>query len=265
MVTRANTSKDYAAIARSKIYKPSQAKERKPSILVYGRNKKGKTRFCTTAPNVLILDPERGTDQYDRADPDVWPIQHWADLDEVYKYLRANDHPYEYVAFDGMTRFANMALRFVMEQAEEHDISRKPGMVQQRDYGRAGELMKGLMYNFHNLEPGIIYTAQERQVEGEFGEEDEDAEESTIQYVPDLPKGVRSTVNALVDVIGRLYTVRVENKEGKEVIRRRLWLAPSALYDTGYRSEYTMPEYLPNPTVPRLSAVIAGALDKKEK
>lgn len=265
MVTRAGTTKDYKAIAAKKIYKPSSIPEKKPSMLIYARNKKGKTRFCTTASNVLILDPEGGTDHYSKADPDVWPINHWIDFDEVYKFLRTGDHSYDYVAFDGMTRFANMALRFVMEQAEEHDLSRKPGMVQQRDYGKAGELMKGLLYNFQNLPIGVIYTAQERQVEGDFGEEDEDAEASTIQYVPDLPKGIRSTVNALVDVIGRLYTVRMENDAGKSIVRRRLWLSPSALYDTGYRSEYTLPDYLPNPTVDRLTALMKGEHKKKKE
>lgn len=257
-VTRANTSKNYAAIAAKKIHKPTNAPPKGVSILVYARNKKGKTRFCATAPNVLILDPERGTDQLTKLNPDVWPIDRWEDLDDVYKFLRQNPDKYKYVAFDGMTRIANMALRFVMEQAEEHDLSRKPGLVQQRDYGKAGELMKGLMYNFHNLDVGTIYTAQERQVEGEFGEEDDDAEAAATQYVPDLPKGVRATVNSIVDVIGRLYTIRTEDSEGKPVIRRRLWLAPSAIYDTGYRSEFTLPDYLVNPTVPRLVASIQG-------
>jgi hypothetical protein len=257
-VTRASTSKDYSAIAKSKIRKPSQAPPRGKSILIYARNKKGKTRFCATAPNVLILDPERGTDEYTKLDPDVWPIDRWEDLDEVYKFLRGGKHSYEYVAFDGMTRFSNMALRFVMAQAEEHDLSRKPGMVQQRDYGKSGELMKGLMYNFHNLDVGTIYTAQERQVEGEFGEEDDDAEAIATQYVADLPKGVRAAVNGIVDVIGRLYTIRTEDNEGKTVIRRRLWIAPSPVYDTGYRSDYKLPEYLSNPTVPRLVDLIEG-------
>ena len=257
-VTRAGTSKDYSAIAAKKIRKPSRAPARGKSILIYARNKKGKTRFCTTAPNVLILDPERGTDESVKIDPDVWEINQWQDFDEVYKFLRSGKHSYEYVAFDGMTRFSNMALRFVMKQAEEHDLTRKPGMVQQRDYGRAGELMKGLMYNFHTLGIGTIYTAAEREVNGEYGEEDDDAEATATQYVADLPQGVRRALNGIVDVIGRLYTIRTEDANGKAVIRRRLWLAPSSIYDTGYRSEFNLPDYLTSPTLPRLVNLING-------
>lgn len=253
-------AKDYKAIAKAKIQRPSQVQEeRRPSILIYARNKKGKTRFCTTpgAGKVLIIDPEHGTDPMTRLNPHVWHIEKWEDLDDVYRYLRTQEHGYEWVALDGLTRFANMALRYVMGQAEESDLTRQPGMVQMKDYGKSGELMKGMLYNFHNLPLGKIYTAQERMVEGDFSEEDEDTEPSQLMYVPDLPKGTRTTVNGLVDVIARLYTVNVFSKKyDKEMIQRRLWLSPSAMYDTGYRSDYILPDYLANPTVERLISLM---------
>ncbi|QZD97753.1 RecA-like DNA recombinase [Gordonia phage Pons] len=265
-VTRASTSKDYAAIAKAKIHKPSdpQARRRWPNIFVYGRNKKGKTRFCTTAPKVLILDPstEDGTKEFTKANPDVWTIEQWSDFNEVYRYIRTGDHDYDYIAFDGLTRFCNMALHFVRETSEEHDLSRQPGMVQQRDYGKANEIMKAMLHNFQNLPCGKIYTAQERMIEAGDGEEDEDAESTMVQYVADLPKGIRSTVNGLVDVIGRIYVV----KDDEDKIVRRLWLESSAVYDTGYRSEYVLPQYLSNPTVPRLiRAVKTGDPNPRKK
>jgi len=253
MVTRANTKTDYSALAKSRIRKP---RERPLSVLVYGRNKKGKTTFAATAGKVLILDPENGTDHLTKVNPDVWPVNQWSDLNEAYQFLRSGDHDYQYVAFDGMTRFANMGLRFVMAQEEERDISRPPGIVQLKDYGKSGELMKGLLYNIHSLKLGTIFTAQEKQIDaGEFQDEDVDVEDTSIQYVPDMPNGIRTVLNSLVDVIGRIYTVRQETEKGT-VIRRRLWLSPSPLYDTGYRSDYRLPDYLPNPTVPRLEQLI---------
>ena len=250
--------KDYAAIAAKHITRPSALQDRKPSILIYARNKKGKTRFGTTAGKgkVLMVDPEHGTDLMTERDPDTWHIGAWDEMDDIYKFLRTVDHPYEYVCLDGLTRISNMALRFVMSQAEEHDLNRRPGMVQQKDYGKAGELMKGMLYNFHNLPIGKIYTAQERQIDGtNFDSDDDDSEDATVQYVPDLPKGVRAAVNGIVDVIGRLYTVKAEVGE-ETVLRRRLWLEPSVMYDTGYRSDYALPQYLSNPTVPRLVKLI---------
>ena len=254
--TRARGSTDYAAIAAKHITRPAEQSERLPTLLVYSRNKKGKTRFGMSAgkDKVLIADPERGTDRFRKRNPHVWHITEWADLDLLYKFMKNADHDYEWVDLDGMTRISNMALRYVMKQAEEADINRQPGLVQQRDYGKAGELMKGMMYNFHNLPCGVIYSAQERVEDSSYTELDEDVEDAEVRYVPDLPKGVRATMNSLVDVIGRLYIAPIESEEEDTPTKyeRRLWLAPSVAYDTGYRSDFVLPEYLSAPTVPKL-------------
>jgi hypothetical protein len=258
-VATSAAKKDYAAIAASKITSPSQSSAGLPSILIYARNKKGKTRFGTTAGKgqVLIADPENGTKLMTKRDPHVWHIHSWSDLDDLYKYLRSGKHDYKWVDLDGLTRMSNMALRFVMAQAEEHDLSRKPGMVQKQDYGKAGELMKGMLYNFHNLPMGLILSAQERQIDGtNFDSDDDDSEDAQVQFVPDLPKGVRAAVNGIVDVIGRLYTVKIDKDDDTKVVQRRLWLEPSVMYDTGYRSDYVLPPYLANPTVPKLVQLI---------
>lgn len=251
--------KDYAAIAKSKITRPSAIEERPPRILVYGRNKKGKSHFCATAPDVLIVDPEHGTDRLKKLDPNVWPITEWAEMDEVYKFLKLGKHPYKWVALDPTTRIHNLSLTFVRSLAAERSLDERPKLIEKRHYGQAGELTKDMVWNFHQLPLGIIYTAQERMIESSMGEEDEDAEEPGALFVPDLPKGARAAINSIVDVIGRIYTVKTEIKVKrggeiveKEVIQRRLWLEPSAQYDTGYRSEFVLPAYLKNPTVPRL-------------
>jgi hypothetical protein len=258
-------AKDYNAIAKARITTPSKKAERKPRILVYARNKKGKTRFGATAPRVLIIDPEEGTNEESKLNPDVWPVNSWEDLDDVYKFLREGKHDYEWVCIDGLTRIANMSLRWVMYQAEQRDLDRRPGQVGKQDYGKSGEAVKAMLYNFHNLPLGVIFTVQERMMDAiPSGDEDEDSEDAAIMYVPDLPKGVRSAVNSIVDVIGRLYTVKttvkVRASDGtineKEVIQRRIWLEPHVSYDTGYRSAHTLPPYLKNPTVEKLTTLL---------
>lgn len=256
----ATAKKDYRAIAARKIQKPAD-RVRRPQILVYARNKKGKTTFGASAPNVLIIDPENGTDHLKKLNPDAWHVSEWADMDEVYRYLRLGDHPYEWVTVDGITRIHNMALRFVMSQAEERDLDRPPGMVQLKDYGKANELLKGMLLNFQTLGLGVVYTAQERMMSvTDAAEEDEDASEAEVMFVPDISKGARGAINSMVDVIGRLYTVPVTKtvrlKSGgtvdKEVTQRRMWLALHPRYDTGFRSDYQLPDFLTDPTVPRL-------------
>jgi hypothetical protein len=122
---------------------------------------------------------------------------------------------------------------------------------------------------------GVIFSAQERMVQPEFADDaDADMEDAAAAYVPDLPAGARSTLNSIVGVIGRIYIVRgdfkVRDRKTKKVVlkentlQRRLWLEPNAAYDTGYRSEYDLPPFLANPTVPKLVNLIRTGSAKGE-
>ena len=245
--------KDYAKLARERISRPSETK-RKPKYLIYARNKKGKTTFALSmgVDKTLVLDPEKGTDEMKKLDPQRWPIEKWEDIDDAYQFLRNESHTFEWVAVDGLTKMSNMALKYVMRLEEEKSLTRIPGLVQQRDYGKAGELMKEMLNRFHSLEMGVIFTAQERMEDANDSEEDEDAEEAGSMFVADLPKGVRGTINSIVDVIGRLYVVKVDDAEGNPKTERRLWIGESNKYDTGYRSDFELPNYIRQPSIAKL-------------
>lgn len=272
-------AKDYAAIARAKISRPGAG--RMPRYLVYGRNKKGKTRFCATAPDVLICDPEDGTVAETKLDPDVWHITQWTDLDDVYHFVKSGGkspktgQPYKWIALDGMTRMLSMAIDFVQSQLGEKDLTKKPtDQDNRRLFGRANKMIEAMLHNFHSLRGvGIIFTASERVIEIENMEDlgqDDEAMPSSYMYVPDLSPGSRSPLNQVVDVIGRIYVVRGEFEAIKTVIRegkrvrvkttanaeRRLFVAPHEMYDTGYRSGFTLPDYIRNPTVASLGRAL---------
>lgn len=261
-MTTKKKAKDYEAIASEKIRKPSEAAHAR-KILVYARNKVGKTGMCMSAPGVLIADPEHGTDPYIRQDPDVWPIEQWDDLDDFYRFARTGKHDYEWFALDGMTRMHNMALRKVMKLQEDIDLNRIPGLVRRQDYGKANELTKGMMYNWLQLPYGVIFTAQERKIQTTFEDEEEDLGSVQIEYVPDLPAGARKAVNEVADIIGRLYVQKVKvrakgEKEIKVKNQRRLHIGPHEQYDTGYRSDFDLPDMVRNPTVPKLVSMLMG-------
>lgn len=247
-------TKDYAKIAAERIHRPAEIK-RMPKFLIYSRNKKGKTTFGLSAgvDQTLVLDPEKGTDEMRSKNPNVWSIDRWEDLDDAYNFLRyTTDHPYKWIVVDGLTKMSNMALKYTMRLQEEKSLDRIPGMVQQRDYGKAGELMKDLLNRFHGMPQGVIFTAQERMETSFDSEEDTDVEDPNAVFIPDMPKGVRAAANSIVDVIGRLYVVK--NDDDKR--ERRLWIAESLKYDTGYRSDFELPEYVRNPTIPKLVRLI---------
>jgi hypothetical protein len=235
--------------------KINKGKKRPPRILIYARPKRGKSLICATSKG-LVIDPEHGTDWMDglKIEPDTWDVANWQDVDEAWRFCSQSREmsKYDWVCLDGLTRMNSMALRYIVSAEEKRDLSRKPGRVSLPDRGKSGELMQAMMFNFNSLDNhGILYTAQERvMAAGAESEEDEDAEDAQMLYVPDLPKGVRSAVTSLVDVIGRLYVV--PDPEDSQKIQRRLWVEQNISYDTGYRSGYSLPRYIPRPTIPRI-------------
>lgn len=271
----AAADKDYLSIAKKRVHRPSELQSHR-CIFIYGRNKKGKTKLSLSAGRdiTMALDPEKGTDTMKSLDPFVWPITRWADLQEAYGALRTgklspnffkqgeSSTPFSWVSVDGLTRMNNMALRYVMNRQEERDLDRQPGFVQRSDYGKSGELMKQMLANFHSLPMNVVLTAQERMRENKaFGEAEEDDEEtSDYLMVPDLPDSVKSAVNAIVEVIGRIYTATVIPTKGpnagKEITQRRLWIGIHDRYDTGYRSDFVLPNMIKNPTLPKLVAAM---------
>lgn len=259
----AKPSKNYSAIARQTIRKPGD--QRAPRLLVYGRNKKGKTHFGNTAPNVLVIDP----DDQPKSTRDLWPMTKWADINDAYLFLRSGDHQYEWVSMDGLTKIYHYALKWVMNQAEEANLTKQPVQVGKQHYGRANQKFQGMLDNFHSLRGmGIVFTAQEKMVgiDSMDDMDDEDATPVTYQYIVDLPKGARSAINSIVDLTGRIYVVKASPEEpftrkikrnGEVVIeeslrQRRLLIGPDDMYETGYRSEHVLPDFIPNPTVARV-------------
>lgn len=262
--------KDYLKIAKAKVTRPSKNPEfaQRRRVLVYGRKKHGKTRFATSAgiEETLVIDPEGGTDTMLKLDPYVWQVRNWAEVNEAYMALRTgklspallglgpSKEPFKYVAFDGMTKIAKFANAFVRKQAEAKDLERQPGTMSQRDYGRAGELLMEFMTKVDALKMGVIYTAHERMISGN---DDEDDAETDLRVV-DLPQQVRGFLNGIVDVIGRIYVqkvnVRVGGKGGKveERNQRRLWIGLHPRYDTGFRSDWELPDMVKQPTYPKL-------------
>jgi hypothetical protein len=270
------TERDYLKIASQKAKRASDMPIF-PKILIYGRKKVGKTTLMMSVgvENLLVIDPEGGAHYRKDMNPYIWPLESWEDTQDAYGALRTgkftpnhikqgeSSTPFRWVGVDGLTRINNFALHYVRREQEERDLTRHPGFVDRRDYGKSGELMKQLLANFHSLKMGVIYTAHERMKSSAgFADEDDDAGDAEITYVPDVPDAVRNAANSLVDVIGRLYIVRLEANNGKKAAYRRLLIGPSDVYDTGYRSEYDLPDIVTSPTIPKLRKLMKEGSDK---
>ncbi|MGH7954450.1 MAG: AAA family ATPase [Gloeomargaritales cyanobacterium] len=263
-----------------RIIRPAE-QDRLPRLLVYSRVKKGKTLFAHSAGqgNVLIMDPEFGTDwmKSSKLNPHVWPIDEWEDTEELLNYLRSDRHGYQWFSPDAMTKLYDLALKFITRIDPYADLTKRQAAITLPQRGKANELLMTFINRLHRLPIGVIYTAQERIVsntteidgekalaegiESDLTENEEAPEETTLRYIPDLSDQVRRYLTSQVDVIGRLYVVKAKEEDkntGEIVLRnqRRLWVAPHDAYDTGYRSCYTLPNYIAKPTVPKLVRIL---------
>lgn len=260
---------DYLSLARTRAHTPSTKKSFR-RLAVYARNKKGKTRLGLTVgrDNILIADPEGGTDLMKHLDPFVWPVIQWADMQEIYGALRTgklspnhikqgeSSTPFGWVCVDGLTKLNNMALAYVRSVEEQKNLDRIPGLIQQRDYGKSGDIMKQMILNFCALKMNVYFTMQEKMItDGNSYDDDEDAESSDAYFVPDLPNAVRSMINSQAELIGRLYVVTIDGKEGP-VKQRRLQIGLHEKYDTGFRSDFALPDMIKRPTLPKLVALM---------
>lgn len=220
-------------------------------ILVYGRNGMGKTRFASTAANCLIVDiHEEGTRSAKGSGAKKFSVEKWADIGDIYWYLKAGNHPYEAVALDTLTAMNRLCLNMVMGEAEDRDPNREIGMPDRRSYGRAGELMRNQLLAFRNLPMHVIFTAQERVISDEDGDE-------PVLHTPDLPAGSRGIAMGSVGIIGRIYQqqVKIRNKKTKAITERwevRMLVGPHDTFDTKDRTG-ALGNVLRNPT---LAAII---------
>lgn len=264
MAQRRKTEKDYLAIAKQKVSRPA-TKVHFPKMLVYSRNKKGKTTFSLSGgiPQTIVLDPEKGTELMKHKNPYVWNVSRWEDVQEFWGALRTmklspkelgqgpEKEPFKFVSCDGLTRLNKFALRYVRHLEETRDVDRIPGLTKRQDYFKSNELMADFINNLFSLRMGVIFTAQERIITDGNGDDDLEQDDAARYYVPDIPAGVRATVNQVVDVIARLYVVTVETKAGPKK-QRRLQIGIHDSYDTGFRSDFILPDVMKNPTVPKL-------------
>lgn len=220
-------------------------------VLVYGPNGSGKTRFCATAPKVLVAEIESETegDRSIKESPNTRAIDitTWQQVGDLYWWLQSGDHPFESVALDTLTAMQSLAISFVLNEAEALDPTREKAMPDKRTWGRAGQLMRGMILAYKNLPLHVVFTAQERIIR------DEDTGE-VVEITPDLPQSSRGSALGAAGIVGRLAPKEVRVKSKGKV--RRAWrdhlvVSPHETMKTKDRT-LVLPGIVKEPTMDKL-------------
>lgn len=239
------------------------------SMVIYGRPKTGKTRFCASAPNVLIIDcDEKGTDSTrDDLDPEAIRITTWSEVNDIYWYLASGEHSYDSVAIDTVSGLATICMNFILGDEVARDASRDPDQPSQRIYQKQTQLMKTQITNFRNLDMNVIFTAHTRTRETGEGED-----EVVVMTGPNLGPATQSHLLGAVGLIGYLMKREVTVKKKvdgrvrkKKVSRTRLLIGPSDRFETGVRySALKDLDHIDSPDFPAMLEQIKSGLKKKE-
>lgn len=183
--------------------------------LIYGKPKRGKTRFLGTWPNVLILsfDPDGAAvlARDENFQGKVVNVTSWEDVRMWYWILARAKHKFETVAWDTVTMAQEVALRSVLMEKAEKNSSKDPYHAEQNDYGRSARVLRTWIGMYANLPMHFLLTAHERE---DVAPDEATGDETAVWLMPDLQKSVSGFVQGLVGFIGyAYYTVDKETKQ----------------------------------------------------
>ena len=104
------------------------AKAQGLKVLVHGPAGSGKTVLCSTTgalDKTLIISAEAGLLSLRDFDIQVAEVSTLEDLREVYKTLKNDDHPFEWICLDSISEIAEVVLNHELKQSK--DPRRRPG------------------------------------------------------------------------------------------------------------------------------------------
>lgn len=192
----------------------------KYTLLLYGREKVGKTTVCSQWPDALFLTTEPGTKGLPIFEKE---ISLWSDMRKAVRALEKDSSRFKTVIIDTVDQAYNMCMAHVCEELGidypgEDDQGRE-------DYGKSWRDVRtefaDVTARIIRTGRGLIFTshARERSIRGRSGE-------TYDRIFPSMSKQARDVVEALVDMFfycdyardARGRTVRIFITQGDEVV-----------------------------------------------
>lgn len=216
-------------------------------ILLSGEPKIGKTEFCTTAKDSLVLAFELGTNA--RPGAMVQPIEKWTDVRLVLRQLenQAAKEKFKVICWDTVGIAWDLCEQYICAQA---GVSKIGDIPYGAGYKSLSQEFERVLRRITMLGYGIILTSHLK--------EEVNKEGVVVGYKPDLNGRCLKVVNGLVDIIG-VITKEWDDKEHKWT--RSLITRSTPTISAGSRYQYL------DPVIPfgysYLEEAVARAIDKE--
>jgi phage nucleotide-binding protein len=223
-------------------------------ILEFGQTGAGKTHFLGTAADspltspVLIIDVEGGTTTlHDKPTIDVVQVRTMKQIQNLADELHKRPKYYKTVGLDGITELQQLDMREVMQaQYEAKPETTDLYVPSPREWGKSGSRVKEILRYLKDLPCHVIVTALQRE---------EQLNNGTIKFVPDIPGQLKSQLPGFFDIVG--YLRAVDSKVEGEIIRTMQFAqSPRVVAKDRTRA---LPPLLEDPTVPGMWAFITDS------
>jgi phage nucleotide-binding protein len=204
--TKANP---YLDMLMAKITKPETANPYR-KVLIYGEPGCGKTTFCGSAPNTLLIDVEKGSITLTGSNTDVMEYVSFAQVDKLVDFLVAGDaafSKYETIAFDSLSEMQRRVLDSQLDTTSK-TTGTKTYKASWDHYGPNTQMLRELMSRFRDIpDKNLIVTAQSKM----------DKDETTgIAFIrPDLTPKLSATITAMFDVVAYMKI----NSKGERIVQ----------------------------------------------
>jgi hypothetical protein len=261
---------------------PIEDVERKRNAVLYGRSGTGKTTLSSTWPKpLLLLDiRDEGTDSITKG-PGIFikDISTFAEMEDTLFWLIRHPKKYKTIVVDTVSQLQEILVEEVGARRKKKKSSSAKragdwGTLRQQDWGEIAGKMKSIIIDFRNLEPEVVFIAQDRTNKGsDEDDDDSDVEAIAPEVGPQLMPSVARVLNAAVPIIGNtLIRIRYETRKDskgkrlkpKRVIEYCLRVGPSPTFVTKIRKPVSIiaPDFIVDPSYDDIADIIEGEYEE---
>lgn len=133
-------------------------------LLVYGAAGAGKTTLATTTgepEKTLVISAERGLLSIAHMEIPVAEVESFADLQDVYAYLRKGDHGFEWIILDSISEIAEKVLAYEKKRNPRNKLGA---------YGEMSEKLTAMLKAFRDLPLHCVMLCALNRTSSESGE-----------------------------------------------------------------------------------------------
>jgi hypothetical protein len=195
------------------------------TILIYGRQKCGKSEFCAEAEDTVFLATEAGLKSLEVFQV---PISSWDELLEVAKEVAEGKHPYKTFAIDTVDNAYRMCSEYICTKFK---ILHESDLAYGKGYALVNNEFHRVLTKLSLLPYGLLLVshAQDVEIEGRTGK--------FHKAVPTLPETPRKIVLGMADVVAYCDVEPIKHDDGRTTYKRVLRTKPSPYWEAGDRTK----------------------------